>query len=352
MPDSTAQVRQDLVTYFGAGIAAAAHFQDYATIGSYLSDVNQFGPVLLQLEQALQEEFDRRFDALGVDYMREYGQPNTDKTRRWYREWLIIAYERSAGGAAKPGDTLTDRARGLFRKLLTGALARNEARHRFSIAEDNPKPDILVGTPGREFNDFLRAGKPFKDINAGPEHGENSHRIQWYLVSNCPTLTHAPVDIYKGLPKWRTESAKLSPTSPRKFYLWEFLFDRDGVPSNAALIPFRTGAQSDFRAPSNVNRALAMGEYTETVTTIPLDGGGKAVPRSMDLVKRSLPFSCPMLRLCLSDRFAKRSREPLDHYILRKQGLNEEQIQQRLHQLGMNPGLIAPFFEENMIIRR
>lgn len=55
-------------------------------------------------------------------------------------------------------------------------------------------------------------------------------------------------------PPWKT--AKIG---PRPFFLWEFLVDRDGVPSNAAIIPFKTLEQSDFRAPSNLNRWLKDG---------------------------------------------------------------------------------------------
>ena len=83
---------------------------------------------------------------------------------------------------------------------------------------------------------------------------DDSERVQWYLITKLGTLNHAVADIYASLPPWKT--AKIG---PRPFFLWEFLVDRDGVPSNAAIIPFKTLEQSDFRAPSNLNRWLKDG---------------------------------------------------------------------------------------------
>jgi hypothetical protein len=74
--------------------------------------------------------------------------------------------------------------------------------------------------------------------------------------------------------------------------MWEFLVDRDGVPTNAAVIPFKTADQQDFRAPSNVNRWLKDG-------------------RTQGL---------ELLEACLTDRWKRRSGAVFDVYMAKKLG--------------------------------
>ena len=72
--------------------------------------------------------------------------------------------------------------------------------------------------------------------------------------------------------------------------MWEFLVDRDGVPSNADIIPFKTAHQSDFRAPSNLNRWLSDGRLPQY----------------------------PLLAAVLADRWRRREHYMMDEYLAKK----------------------------------
>jgi hypothetical protein len=255
MPAQTIEeVKTDMVKYFGERVRASKYFEDYARIGSYLSDRKQYKPALGTLDCAMAWKFMRRLQMAcpGIDLR---------KTGNLEREYLQVSHV--IGRPLRPPKALNAdikdagaKALALFKKLLTECLAENERTHDFDVAEDNVV-DLVVGLP-LKFNELLKARKPFKDVGAGKEHGEYSHRIQWYLISKMTTLQHPVAEIYEKLPGWFAKDPKNA--SSRNFYMWEFLVDRDGVPSNASSIIYKTEEQRDFRAPSNLNRWLTSNE--------------------------------------------------------------------------------------------
>lgn len=252
---TTEEVKKDLVTFFSEKIKASKFYDDYAAIASFLSDPRQYGPALRKLDTEMEELYVHRLARTFPkhDVPKLYAQKDLKNDFKY----LQGAYKNSALSAPRKtwdADLVeAEKAIQQFKKLLTDTLAINEERHGFRIAADNPATDIIVGLP-RGFNDLLRSKRPFKDIGAGHEHGEYSHRIQWYLITQMDSLKTGAATIYEKLPGWSTKYTEY--TSPRNFYMWEFLVDRDGVPSNAAVIPFKTLEILDFRAPSNVNRWL------------------------------------------------------------------------------------------------
>lgn len=285
MPSQTAdEVKKDMVEYFGSKVTESKFFEDYAQIGSYLSNPALYLPALRQLDGAMEMEFLGRAQ-------KAHSKLDMATLNKHDKAYLQNAHKANALAQRKWDTELTEAAPALmqFKKLLTGCLESNELKHDFKVAENNVGTDIVVGLPER-FNQLLRDRKPFKDIGAGREHGEYSHRIQWYLITQMTTLQNKPVEIYEKLPGWSTKATKY--TSPRPFYMWEFLVDRDGVPSNAAVIPFKTKEQEDFRAPSNVNRWLVEQKQSETC------------------------FS--WLNACLKRRWEKRERINVVLYVARK----------------------------------
>lgn len=91
-------------------------------------------------------------------------------------------------------------------------------------------PKIAIVTkelPPRRFVMALQRGFPLKDIGVGGEHGEYSHRLQWYLImqryyqigSRRLTLNYAPCVLYRflGLDSF------LRPEDPRT--LWAAVVD-------------------------------------------------------------------------------------------------------------------------------
>ncbi|HET9234663.1 MAG TPA: LirA/MavJ family T4SS effector [Candidatus Eisenbacteria bacterium] len=298
MPDSIDAVKKDLSKWFhgmtstslddwNGGIEDSPFFEDYARIGSYLSDPNQYRHALEQLHAEMEARLNRNLDEM-------FAAPLYPHWRNGFIQLLKSVYQKLDTRTRRMVDrgkvSMAQIAIAAFRNILTGPLEENERKNGFQVGTYGKKIDILIGSPtGLEFNTFLRKKQVFKDLSAGKEHGENSHRIQWYLISKLGTLANPVADIYASLPDWKT--AKIG---SRPFFLWEFLVDRDGVPSNAESIPFKTLHQSDFRAPSNVNRWLTDGRVPD-----------------LDL-----------LTLVLSNRWERRTGEAADVYLARKMKLN------------------------------
>jgi hypothetical protein len=118
-----------------------------------------------------------------------------------------------------------------FRKLLTETLTEFEAR----IGFVDKIPNLLRELAGPEFGSVLRAGAHWKDPGAGVQHGEFTHRIQWFLVVVSGKLD-APaagprVSAYRALTEITRFSTGLNPADrvrPELEYipLWSVLFDR------------------------------------------------------------------------------------------------------------------------------
>lgn len=263
MPDSVEKVKLDLIEAFTEKIRGSAYFEDFAKIGSYLSDPNQYRHGLEQLHADMEQRFNSQLDVLmNDDPVLKKLYPNwRDGLRQFIRGIYSENFGLRRGTVDRKKFSLDWIAIQAYRKILTDSLKANELKNGFHLGKSDDKSDILIGFPDEvvegksEFNTFLREKKVFKDLSAGREHGENSHRIQWYLITKIGTLAHSASEIYSKLPGWRTPTGK-----PRSFFLWEFLVDRDGVPTNASSIPFKTLDETDFRAPSNVNRCLKDGK--------------------------------------------------------------------------------------------
>lgn len=322
MPQNQNEVKAEMAEHFGERVRGSKYFEDYSLIGSFLSGLDYYLAALRQLESELEEEFDARLERLGINFQHEYRQPKNAKTLKWYKEWLFIAHEQLAGAKPREDQVLEWRAYQLFKKLLSTVLARNEMKHGFRLEAESDKIPIIIGLDGRAFNQLLKDRKPFKDIGAGPEHGEYSHRIQWFLVSRCGQLGYPAGEIYEKIRQWGTQ--KVFPGLGRKSYMWEFLFDRDGVPSNAESIPFKTEEQLDFRAPSNVNRALKDGQLLH-----------------MKFVQKSL-----------ADRFSRRRAMNPVEYLLKKLGMPSEKRESLLDHFAHHPGEMMELLNRHSVLRR
>jgi hypothetical protein len=291
MPESVGGVRASLKAYFSDKFQASEHFETYVRIGSYLSDASQFHGGLLILEGRLAAILNDRLaairDVLRTTLREDFQLPALLALLRGIREGRHLAHPN----VRTPLIPFVPYAKYLYRKLLTVALYEWEVRNGFTH-DPSGKVDILFGNPGRLFNEQLKAGRPFKDVGAGREHGEFAHRIQWFLAGAGLQLPN-PGLLFRDVARWITLQAhpSISGYGPAvKRYLWEFLFDRDGIPSNATGVHFRCVDECDFRAPSNLTRRLI--EETRTY---------------------------PTLAWCLRDRFRKREVEALDMgYVARK----------------------------------
>lgn len=307
MPAQTIdEVKLDLVKGFSAKIQGSKFYEDYAKIASYLSNPAAYIPALLKLEMQMKTKFTA---ALKLAYPTlKLNKANANDFDFLQKQYVGHALKQPKTSWSNDLVFAENAVRG-FKKLLTSCLEANEREHDFNVPGTNVAIDIIVGLPAK-FNDLLKDRRPFKDVGAGKEHGEHSHRIQWYLITQMGTghpwgtLKEPAALIYEKLPGWNTKYTAHPEIfrKQRDFYMWEFLVDRDGVPSNAAMIPFKTLEQTDFRAPSNLNRWL---------------------------ISEQAALTFPFLNTCLRERWEKRSgMDPVTYFA--KKALNNTEVNDAL----------------------
>jgi hypothetical protein len=105
------------------------------------------------------------------------------------------------------------------------------------VSPDKGKTTLPAGVPvltdlvgGQDFNRvLLRHGYHWKDPGAGGvDHGEYTHRIQWYAVisKNDLGLINAPLQIYKTFGAlWSRNTWPAAFDADTSYYLWQMIFD-------------------------------------------------------------------------------------------------------------------------------
>lgn len=101
-----------------------------------------------------------------------------------------------------------------------------------AVAMPKSVPTVVgFGLDGKDFNRILLAhGYQFKDVAAGRDHGEYTHRLQWYAIYRALafgdlTLTNRPIDIFRSMGAVPDSAANANVRARRHLYLWEALFD-------------------------------------------------------------------------------------------------------------------------------
>ena len=111
---------------------------------------------------------------------------------------------------------------------------------------------------GRDFNRILlRHGYHFKDVGAGIDHGEYTHRLHWFALANA-----AGLDLANPLPFLYRSMGSLwaggeQHVTTGKVYVWEALFDC--FPSEKVATAQKSAAYCDygvFNCPDYLNLEL------------------------------------------------------------------------------------------------
>ena len=122
-------------------------------------------------------------------------------------------------------------------KILTNVLMAWAAENGFhpSLAKIN------YYLPPRVFRNMQAGGYLFNDKGSSLEHGEWTHSIQWYLITEAnkhhPFLVNQPADLYIAFSK-----------NDHRSKLWNMIFDVSAQHTNLA--------SDDFRCPGNVHAHL------------------------------------------------------------------------------------------------
>ena len=121
-------------------------------------------------------------------------------------------------------DAPVPQTRSPYSKLLTTGLQTVEVQNGFSVTQSGKAPVYVGRLSDQSFITASQSGQAFKDL-VSPQHGEFTHRIQWYLVmsgklsqsANQTTSVLSLTGANGGL------VFKLINLVPR---LWDYLFDR------------------------------------------------------------------------------------------------------------------------------
>ncbi|MDE2147617.1 MAG: hypothetical protein KGJ24_13090 [Burkholderiales bacterium] len=102
--------------------------------------------------------------------------------------------------------------------VLTEILEAVEKAHGFGPVS------YAWGTSGKAFLANLKARRPFKDYGASKDHGDNTHRVQWFII--CRYLFDGVADaakFYEETAYWTCDLTVGMET--RTIYLWDMLCD-------------------------------------------------------------------------------------------------------------------------------
>lgn len=202
---------------------------------------------------------------------------------------IAVAYRRYDQGQAT-------------RRMLTRVLSAAERQAGFgaTLADARESPGgaasmfmSLLDVP--TFNAALRQGASWKDLGAQADHGEYTHRIQWYVINVRPRLKTPAPSLFAFIAD--------APQAKGKDSLWDVIFDR----STSGSVP--PESPEDCRRPENL---LALLEDERRMQSI-----------------------APVLCAWLNARHQKRKLQELDYDI--QPAATQAYLQQKWQSRGHDP---------------
>ena len=165
--------------------------------------------------------------------------------------------------------------------LLAAVLSEMERRRGFTVvnvdsAEHGPLARVPLYTgfvQPPQFLEMVRLGSHWKDPTVPGDHGEFTHRIQWYMLltinSNESRETGGQdiVNIYKSIGKWFIPPSEHTPDNDGKgryLSVWDCLFDRSRAGTGKLASYYETKSELDFRSPENLHLFLMKDETAES----------------------------------------------------------------------------------------
>lgn len=252
-------------------------FKDWANIGAFLSEP-AWRPKLRTALQELENDMLARIGGLWL-----FSDRKNSAVSHFGRQ--AAAYQQNK--PPPPSDPN-------FGKLLTRALDDFERKHGFVVPEKLPV--FVAFVFGGVFKDTIKSRMHFKDVGAGPNHGEFTHRIQWYALTRGGALISVDKenagDVYSAIHRWLNKNPG---GGGQLLQLWNYVFDMQP----RLVGPGDRLDGTDFRSPENLNLWLTGDEE---------------------------PDFCPLLRSFLRARMNKRQRVVgVDQYFKKKLGAQEGQ---------------------------
>lgn len=162
--------------------------------------------------------------------------------QKYFSDW---ATRRSA----KVGEIKTPTYELSASKALSSVLTAMEKEAGFTLLDNDQTKIYYAVLDKKTFKSEAQTGMQFKDI-INPDHGEYTHRIQWYVAlhSHLKLLTPRPETV--NLFKFINSTADL----------WVWMFDRNKMDNSN---PPNTDSPHDFRCPENFNNWLTEDAQTK-----------------------------------------------------------------------------------------
>lgn len=144
----------------------------------------------------------------------------------------------------------------VYQHLLSEVLTTAEKDKDFTHETTGNWPFKARGVPymasvvsEKVFDFQLQNSQQWKDVGVPAEHGEYTHRIQWYVISQSADIPQ-PAQLMKDL-------AKFGPSDESASASWDAVVDRLKATAGYGLFKAKDG--SDFRSPENFNNYLTGG---------------------------------------------------------------------------------------------
>jgi len=245
---------------------------DFAKIGAFLSDPDKVKAGLVGLENDI-----RNYLVCTAPDVRAKVETYTAVAAKFKANKVLsncLVRQEMEEGFNNPTDYGTAENMGVFHSTTSFGVGRDEynmaptGRKGLQGAPDSPiqkpkgAPTVAgFGLDGKDFNRTLLAhGYQFKDVGAGPDHGEFTHRLQWSAICHAIklgdlTLANAPIALFKRMGGLDSgASANLS--GGMHLYIWEALFDNFRTEQNARNNGTMAWSADTFNAPENMNLEL------------------------------------------------------------------------------------------------
>jgi hypothetical protein len=235
MPQKEEVVRE-LIENFEEELQSNAYLEDFGRIGEFLSQQHLVDVRARELEANLVARLQGRLSAATAPpdgyvkaaqlYFKTYnfrgpGQQNTDEMKN-YSHLLsdeLASVENASG----------------FTTVAAGMLGSGK------------KVDVMVSNlDSATFLKEVGMKRHWKDPGAPPDHGDFTHRIQWYLITKAGFLTHPVGDVF-------AETSKYTKTIRGGVVIsvWFCLVDRSETNTD-----YGTKDSTDFRCPEHLNKWL------------------------------------------------------------------------------------------------
>ncbi len=241
----------------------------------FLTDCSKIGAFLSQGDQSIMLKVFGILDQMMFMHLDEQLKPSakteiSDDTQRYkkiaesYREYMLDRKKFTEKSSDFVLKHVKEGISNPFKHTLTSALNKAELHFGYPHNKDefgHPRIYYVGFLESKEaFLDNIKDGFHWKDVGASPEHGEYTHRLQWFVIAMNPQLNIAnrTGKVFIDVGAFREEAQKADQFNQKD--LWPRLCDRPKLDKGGHACAEST---TDFRCPENMNLFLSNSQVAE-----------------------------------------------------------------------------------------